>query len=483
MITIERFPQLFLNRIMLIAATVIWTLAVSSSLVWNIYQAKKTAVELSTNEAIVHLKKDMAFGMWSAKYGGVYLPVSDDIKPSPFLADLPERDIRTPSGRILTLTNPAYMLRSFFDDNGILPKDYSSVTSLKPLNPENEPDPWQKSALLSFDSGSADAFTIEEIEGKICIRYMKPVWTEKGCLRCHESQGYREGDIRGGISVSVPLYNYHDITNKEINRFYLTHGFIWMLGIVGIFRGWSGMQRHNEEKQRAYERLEKSEKQTRYLNSRLINVHEFERKRIAMEVHDEICQIIIASKFIIENAINKIDNNSYEDVKRHLDKAVSILQKVINKVRNLEKNLVPPLLKDLGLTATVLSFCREFERDYPDIKVKTNIDIDESEFTLNLKTTIFRIIQEAFTNIARHSCADAVNLMIVKSQGIIKLSVSDNGKGFETESIYEDPSPLKGMGIAGIKERTEFSGGLFEIRSGAGLGTILTCTWPSDLNV
>ena len=476
MIKLERILQLFIHRIMLFATIALWTLAISGSLIWNIYHSKKTTVELATNEAVVHLTKDMAFGRWGAKYGGVYLPVSDDIKPSPFLAHLPDRDVVTTSGEKLTLTNPAYMLKSFLDDNGMVPRDYSSITSLNPLNPENEPDFWQESALRAFESGAPDAFTIESYKGKTCIRYMRPVLTEKSCLKCHESQGYKEGDIRGGISISVPLINYQGIANKEIQHFNLTHGFIWLFGIVGIFRGWAGIRQHNEEKQKAFNALEKSEKQTRYLNSALLNAHETERKRIAIEVHDEIGQIVIATKFIIENAIEKVKRNAFKELDRHLDKAVTILQKVIQRVRNLEKNLLPPLLKDLGLLAATSSFCRDFENDYVDIKVRVKIDAKEEDIPSHLKITVFRIIQESFSNIARHSAADLALLEIRKSENSLKLSITDNGRGFYPDTVYEGhPSE---MGLACLKERTEFSGGVFVIRSGPGLGTNITCTWP-----
>lgn len=474
----EKIFEILMHQLVLIAVIIIWTLVVSASLGWNIYHANRTTIEYATNEAIIHFKMDMAFGEWAAKNGGVYVPVSEDTKPSRFLSHLPERDLETPSGKILTLMNPAYMLRHFQDESPPGGNSYSSITSLKPLNPENKPDQWQKAALLSFESGISEAFTIGEFKGKTCIRFIKPVFTDKMCLKCHESQGYNEGDIRGGISVSVPLYSYQNITNDEVRHFYLTHGFIWLLGIVGIFRGWTGLHRHNVEKLRIFKKLEKSERRTRYLNSQLLNAHEIERKRIAIEVHDEIGQIIIATKYIVENAIVKIKNDNLKEVDRNLTKAVSILQKVIDRVRNLEKNLVPPLLKDLGLLVTISSFCRDFEKEYSDIKVKIIFGTEEENIPLYLKTTIFRIIQETFGNIARHSTADLITLVIKKTGMGIKLSITDNGRGFDPDSIDEEFPSFKGLGLSGIRERTEFSGGNFDIRSGPGLGTGISCVWP-----
>ena len=125
---IDRILELFVPRLMLVTVIALWTLAVSASLVWNVYHSKKTTIELAVNEAIVHFQKDMDFGRWGAKHGGLYVPVSDEVKPSRFLSQLPERDIVTSSGLKLTLVNPVYMLRGFLDKNGTLPGDNTSIT-------------------------------------------------------------------------------------------------------------------------------------------------------------------------------------------------------------------------------------------------------------------------------------------------------------------------------------------------------------------
>ena len=104
--------------------------------------------------------------------------------------------------------NPAYMLRQIHENFGDLYGVAGKITSLKPLRPENKADQWERAALLSFEKGAKEAWEYTTIDGKPYLRFMRPMLTKKGCLKCHGHQGYKEGDVRGGVSVSVPLATY-----------------------------------------------------------------------------------------------------------------------------------------------------------------------------------------------------------------------------------------------------------------------------------
>jgi len=108
------------------------------------------------------------------------------------------------------------------------------LTSLKVLNPVNSPDEWERTALRSFEQGKKEMFEFTEINGEKHLRYMLPLYTEKGCLKCHGFQGYKEGDVRGGIEVSVPMMPYILIERKDINSTALRHGIFWAIGILLI---------------------------------------------------------------------------------------------------------------------------------------------------------------------------------------------------------------------------------------------------------
>jgi PAS domain S-box-containing protein len=146
---------------------------------------------------------------------------------------VPERDIVTPSGRRLTLLNPAYMTRQVYElaQASGLPRGH--LTSLKPLRPENTPDPWEKKALEAFEHGVDEVSEVVSIDGQPAMRLMRPFRIDLSCLTCHEEQGYKVGDIRGGISVSVPMSPIMPNVSHTWSLI-LGHVVLWMLGVVGI---------------------------------------------------------------------------------------------------------------------------------------------------------------------------------------------------------------------------------------------------------
>lgn len=183
---------------------VVWTLIITASLVWNVIQGRRNTLEAARIQARAAFEKDVIYRRWNAEYGGVYVLLTERTQPNPYL-DVPERDITTPLGRSLTLINPAYMTRQVHElaeeQYGVL----GHITSLNPIRPDNAPDPWETEALRTFERGKTEYSSVEKIEGKEYMCLMRPLITEKGCLKCHAAQGYEEGDISGGISVSVPL--------------------------------------------------------------------------------------------------------------------------------------------------------------------------------------------------------------------------------------------------------------------------------------
>ncbi len=139
---------------------------------------------------------------WNAGHGGVYVPVTPTTQPNPYL-EHPRRDLRTDDGRALTMVNPAYMTRQIAELAQQAEGIKLHLTSLKPIRPENVADDWEAAALKRFEDG-ADEIT-ELVSGETPVhRYMAPLRIKQACLQCHEKQGYALGQIRGGLSVTMP---------------------------------------------------------------------------------------------------------------------------------------------------------------------------------------------------------------------------------------------------------------------------------------
>jgi diguanylate cyclase (GGDEF)-like protein/PAS domain S-box-containing protein len=146
---------------------------------------------------------------WNARHGGIYVPVTETTRPNPYL-EHPQRDLTTTDGRELTMINPAYMTRQIAELAEKTSGVRFHITSLKPIRPANAADAWETESLNLFEQG-AEMERIDFIDSysfgdKIhpVHRYMAPLHVKTPCLNCHEAQGYKVGDIRGGISVTMP---------------------------------------------------------------------------------------------------------------------------------------------------------------------------------------------------------------------------------------------------------------------------------------
>lgn len=218
---------------------ILWSLFIAASCYWNIADEEKVLQKIALAEANAAIGRDQLFRHWGSSHGGVYAPVTAKTAPNPYLSHIPERDISTSSGKQLTLINPAYMLRQVYELAEKNEPSFSQghLTSLKPLRPENRPDPWEEKALRAFETGSKEYSEAVQINGQPFVRLMKPFTTEKSCLKCHAIQGYKEGDIRGGLSVSIPLKPLLDAAHDRIIGLLIFNGVIWLLGLGVTFIG------------------------------------------------------------------------------------------------------------------------------------------------------------------------------------------------------------------------------------------------------
>ena len=226
-IEVRRQPawiRFFLN---ITLAIVIFTFGVFFTLLlWNSSLIKN---QIKT-QAVAHIRQIVKTREWNAHYGGVYVEKKEGMESNPYL-DNP--DMEAKDGKIYTLKNPALMTREIsrlFEKDGTVT---FHMTSLKPINPENTPDKFEENALRRFEKGEKEADAMQTTGDATSYRYMVPLYVKEECLQCHAKQGYRPGDIRGGISVTF------DITNvarslKFNNSVILSLGLISAAALLGF---------------------------------------------------------------------------------------------------------------------------------------------------------------------------------------------------------------------------------------------------------
>ena len=183
----------------------IWLTAGAFSIVWNLYDDRREYEMLALEAARTFLVQIKYMRSWNAGHHGVYVPVSKETRPNPWLVD-PRRDVHTVDGLHLTKINPAYMLRQLSELTSKNNTATFHITSLKPVRAENKAYPWERPWLEQFQNNTlteASGF-FQEKDGS-SFRYMAPMTMRSECLQCHAQQGYSLGDIRGGISITLPM--------------------------------------------------------------------------------------------------------------------------------------------------------------------------------------------------------------------------------------------------------------------------------------
>jgi signal transduction histidine kinase len=214
------------------------------------------------------------------------------------------------------------------------------------------------------------------------------------------------------------------------------------------------------------------------LQERVLAAQEEERKRVAHEIHDSMGASLAASKFNVESALSQIGDD-HPQARSALENVIHILQGTIEEARRIQMSLRPSMLDDLGILATINWFCRQFESTYSDISIKREIDIQEHEVPRSLNIVIYRVLQEALNNVAKHSKADFARLALRKVNDRIQLMIEDNGQGFDVDEVLSIKSSKRGLGLTSMRERAEMPGGSFGVESAKGKGTTITASWKT----
>jgi len=226
-----------------------WTVAVGASLVYNMRVVTKHTLDLAMYQAKTAFDKDVIYRRWNSKFNGVYVFVDgDNIQPNPYLP-MRGRNIYLPDGRMLTKVNPAYMTRLVHELGALKSGVIGHITSNNPIRPQNAPDPWEAESLRRIERGEiSEARDVQTVDGREYMRYIAGLETEESCLPCHSFQGYKVGDIRGGISVGVPMDHFSTAAFNQKGLLAGTHIGLWLLGVLGI--GWGGRSLASRLKER-----------------------------------------------------------------------------------------------------------------------------------------------------------------------------------------------------------------------------------------
>jgi signal transduction histidine kinase len=220
-----------------------------------------------------------------------------------------------------------------------------------------------------------------------------------------------------------------------------------------------------------------SQDELQRLSAQLLEIQESERRRIATDLHDVLGQSLIMIKLGVEESLQLLAANETGSAAESLQRLKLKVSDACSEVRRVAMDLRPSTLDDLGILATLSWYFRELGATCQDMKVERNFSIDEEHVPVPLKITIFRIIQEATSNIVKHARASLVRVSLKKSANVLCLSIEDDGDGFDPAETAKYCPLDKGLGLLSMKERAKLSGGHYELASAPGQGTCIRVLW------
>jgi|GEM_PF-5396959 len=346
----------------------LWTILISGFSAGGIYIIHKAQLQVAREIARNLLNKDYLYMIWYSRQDGLYLPLSDRLRPNNNLIKRPEKNIKTPSGKQLTLIPPSYMLRMFFSFSQNHSDIKSHISRLTPVNTVNKADPWERAAMLKFmNSGTKHEYSILQKDGTPYLRYIKSIYTEKSCLKCHSSQNHPVGSLMGSISVSVPWSPYQNKINQITTVLLFINLTVWIIVSGGIIFAWK-RQKKNLNRIRDYSlKLSESEEESSYIfentheaivwidwgNDRIIKCNSsFEKlfHRSREWLFDQSVQNYLKDNNYDEQTINSLmcgDNRIEELIFLRRNLPEVIIEISATKIRVDQKNIIQYIIRDI----------------------------------------------------------------------------------------------------------------------------------------
>jgi len=217
------------------------------------------------------------------------------------------------------------------------------------------------------------------------------------------------------------------------------------------------------------------QEQLRLLSRQLLSAQEEERKKISRELHDVIAQTLSSINVQLATLKNKAALNT-KGLERSIARTQRLVVRSVNIVHQFARELRPTVLDDLGLIPALHSFLKDFGKQ-TGIRVRLSAFAGVKHVNNEKRTVLFRVAQEALTNIARHAQASRADVMIQKLDGTVCMTIKDDGKGFHGGNLGQ-PKKSKRLGLLGMRERLEMVGGNFTVSSTPGNGTTVLAQVP-----
>ena len=473
-----------MNKRSVINLIIVWFLLICSSLIWNIYLIKENNQKLILNKSKSFFEQIVVTRLWNSNHNGVYVPVTSKNQPNEYLEDS-LRDITTTDGMELTKVNPAYMTRQISE---LINKDFDvqfHMTSLNPLRPKNKADEWETQALQSFEKGNKETLELTTINSVKNYRYMAPLVTKKSCLKCHGDQGYKLGDIRGGISINFPADYYISLENKSVFSTILLHLLIFITGFLGVLI-------FNKRLTSAYDKIESK-------NAELIESNATKDKFFSIIAHDlksPFNSIVGFSNILVERTKEK-EHSEFEKISKIIlhssERALDLLNNLLvwGQTQTGKLNCKPEYFKIASLikeNIQLLTSVAEHKSIVIENKVLNDAKVYADSDMINA------IIRNLLSNALKFTNKGGKIIISINesSQKMVVVNISDEGVGIPPKQIekifmvaenHSTPGTQNetgtGLGLILCKEFIEKNKGEIWVESTLGKGSTFSFSIPT----
>ena len=415
---------------------------------------------------------------WNANYGGVYVLKRPGVESNPYLES---PDIQAVDGKNYTMKNPALMTREISEYAQGIGRFAYHITSLKLLNPTNAPDDWERDALLGFEKGVPERTQVASAKGKMVYRFMRPLKYEAGCAACHAKQGYEIGQVRGGISVTLPYE--HTASVLRVTRHVMTALGIavsLVLAFVLYFFVWRLMN------------------QLAIQNVELAELNDLKNKFLGMAAHDLRNPISVFKGYLgilLGNILGKVPDVQ-KDVLQKMSGTSEHMLALVNDL--LDVSVIETGKLQLKKERVNLgAFLQEVHGSNAILAKGKSIDLSlalepELPEVMLDRNRISQVINNLITNAIKFSHPQTEVVLGGKAEGQeVRISVTDQGQGIPSEEIpklFADFTSTSvrptagekstGLGLAIVKRIVEAHGGRVSVESQVGSGSTFSFTLP-----
>lgn len=355
------------------------------------------------------------------------------------------------------------LLRAVSESAAAFPGEVALVNSagyylLHPTSPERE---W------GFQLGAGDTFARDHPAAwaEIAAKAGGQVVTHEGLFTFRTVDGSHAPE--GGLLLvaHVGAKQLHAGADALLRSVLVAYAILapLLVGLVGYLAHASAVRRRHERQ------IAESEARLRLLSTELLTTQEEERRNISRDLHDDLGQLVTAVGLNLSRAQQVADPLQKE---RCLAEAAAGVSTLMQRVREISARLRPRMLDELGLKETVQSFVAEC-RERLGLTVEADLRFDRTELPASVSENVYRILQEAATNVAKHAGVRSFELALAVSNTEVRLTVRDHGSGFDPQAIDSG-----GLGLLGMRERVELLGGSFRVRSAPGSGTEIDARIP-----